>query len=163
MGRSRAVRRTVDVGCRCRICADSYLHVVIRKDKNGEPFCVTTHSRIVVMKSHETGENAVYLRVFIPDKYESDLSGCALSCEQRARFQRTGILFDARRKTRRRGTFPQRTNHGQNISGRHLHGREREDFSIQLSDGRHNCLPLQSCHTNYGRHSETQTGIENQR
>ena len=65
---------------------DSYLHVVIRKDKNGEPFCVTTHSRIVVMKSHETGENAVYLRVFIPDKYESDLSGCALSCEQRHDF-----------------------------------------------------------------------------
>lgn len=23
---------------------DSYIHVVIRKDKNGEPFCVTTHS-----------------------------------------------------------------------------------------------------------------------
>lgn len=23
---------------------DSYMHVVIRKDKNGEPFCVTTHS-----------------------------------------------------------------------------------------------------------------------
>ena len=65
---------------------DSYLHIVIRKDKNGEPFCVTTHSRIVVMKSHETGENAVYLRVFIPDKYESDLSGCALSCEQRHDF-----------------------------------------------------------------------------
>lgn len=65
---------------------DSYMHVVIRKDKNGEPFCVTTHSRIVVMKSHETGENAVYLRVFIPDKYESDLSGCALSCEQRHDF-----------------------------------------------------------------------------
>lgn len=65
---------------------DSYLHVVIRKDKNGEPFCVTIHSRIVVMKSHETGENAVYLRVFIPDKYESDLSGCALSCEQRHDF-----------------------------------------------------------------------------
>lgn len=65
---------------------DSYLHVVIRKDKNGESFCVTTHSRIVVMKSHETGESAVYLRVFIPDKYESDLSGCALSCEQRHDF-----------------------------------------------------------------------------
>lgn len=65
---------------------DSYLHIVIRKDKNGEPFCVTTHSRIVVMKSHETGENEVYLRVFIPDKYESDLSGCALSCEQRHDF-----------------------------------------------------------------------------
>jgi len=38
------------------------------------------------MKSHETGEDAVYLRVFIPDKYEADLSGCALSCEQRHDF-----------------------------------------------------------------------------
>lgn len=65
---------------------DHYLYVVIRKDKNGEPSCVATHSRIVVMKSHETGESAVYLRVFIPDRYESDLSGCALSCEQRHDF-----------------------------------------------------------------------------
>lgn len=156
MGRSRAVRRTVDVGCRCRIVR---LLSACRNPKRQKRRTVLRYHTFenrrdeVARNRRKRGLSAS----IHPRQIRIGFIGLRIELRTAARFQRTGIFFDARRKTRCRSTIPQRTNYRQSIFGRHLHGREREDFSIQLSDGRHNCLPLQSCHTNDGRHSETQT------
>ena len=71
---------------------DRYKYIAIRKDEDGNTICINTLSKIVVMKSSESGETAIYLRTLIPDKYDENLANTyALSCESRGGF--SGIEY----------------------------------------------------------------------
>lgn len=62
--------------------------LIVRNNAAGETFEVRTHAKIIVVKSHATGEKETYIRICIPDEmyadlYDGNICDMTLNCEDR--------------------------------------------------------------------------------
>lgn len=61
---------------------------VVRQDRHGREYGVMSHAKLIVAKSHTTGDMATYIRVCIPDEmydgfYDGNICDMTLNCDDR--------------------------------------------------------------------------------